>query len=169
MTRAASAILLSLWATVMVLVVLSRHGCNDNATPSNADSVIQRLTIENNILKEAVSRRDTILERSHDTVVYRIREVHETIRDYRLVHDTLLKLQICDSLVEDCETLAAECEENDSLHRAQEKDLKKIISKQDTIITVQATEIVSLKKKRNMWKAATAATAAALTAILIVR
>ena len=104
-------------------------------------------TTEIDSLKVETGKRDTVLMMYHDTVIYRTNQVKSTIVEYRIETDTILKLQLCDSLADQAEKLAVECRELDSLHIIQETDLKSIIGKQDTVI--QTLTVDNKKLRRN--------------------
>lgn len=138
-----------LCATIAFVAVFLDRGCGGREKFDVAtDSLLQEIKD----LKEKVAGRDTLLMESSDTVIYRVREVRSTIVDYRTETDTVLKLMKCDSLADRAEKLARDCERNDSLHWAQENDLKDIVAKQDTVISDQGSELKDERRRSRRWK-----------------
>jgi hypothetical protein len=165
-----SMIIGALLATLAVAVVYVWPREVDNSGDVHGiDSAYVALIEKNNKLMEQINHRDHQLTANHDTIIYRTKEVKNIIVEYRTIRDTVLKLQACDSLAVQCEALADKCRENDSLHFKQEYDLKKVIANKDTIISIQSSEIASLKKNKRRLTIGLAATTTALITSLIVR
>ena len=154
-------------ALVGAVVWLSlAKSCGNVSTHNNGhDSLLTEIRD----LKQSVSDRDTLIDRSHDTVMYRVKVVTETIREYRTLHDTIMRLMACDSIVKHCEILAVECVRNDSIHTVQTSELKQIVTKQDTVIQFQASDIEHLKRKNRVLKIGGGLIGSVLVAALIVK
>ena len=157
----------TLIAIVVIAVLLSHvKSCSNDSTQTNGyDSLLTEIRD----LKQSVSDRDTLIDRSHDTVMYRVKIVTETIREYRTLHDTILRLQACDSMAKECELLAIDCVKNDSIHTVQELELKNIVTKQDTVIELQGYDIDKLRQKNRLWKMGSGIVGAWLIGALILK
>lgn len=157
----------ALIAIVLVAVLLSHvKSCNnDSAKSDDYDSLLTEIRD----IKQSVSDRDTLIDRSHDTVMYRVKIVAETIREYRTLHDTILRLQACDSMAKECELLAIDCVKNDSIHTVQESELNSIVTKQDTIIELQGYNIDKLRQKNRLLKMGSGIVGAWLIGALILK
>lgn len=165
MSKTAKGIIVLLMAAIFMLIV--QRSC-DVPTPEPRDRT-EELMAEILDLKGKIGGRDSIIDRSHDTVVYRVGVVRETVREYWTVHDTIEKLRICDSLAIQAGKLADECERNDSLHLAQEGDMRLVIAKQDTVIEIQGVDIEQKKRALCRWKVGAAGLGAAVLALIITR
>lgn len=132
---------------VIVWLSLTKSCGNVNTQDNGYDSLMTEIRD----LKQSVSDRDTLLI-VRDSVVYHTERLRETLREYRLTHDTLTKLILCDSIVVACDSMAYQYNRQDSIHRVQEHELKKIVSKQDTVIQFQASNINDLKRKNRVLK-----------------
>ena len=91
-------------------------------------------------LRNAINNRDTFIVH-RDTVIRQTNRIKELTREYYTKIDTVLKLQICDTLAVACDSLADRYREQDSVFRAQIFDYKQLVSKQDSSIEL-------LKKQR---------------------
>jgi hypothetical protein len=91
-------------------------------------------------LRNAINNRDTFIVH-RDTVIRQTNRIKELTREYYTKIDTVLKLQICDTLAVACDSLANRYREQDSVFRAQIFDYKQLVSKQDSSIEL-------LKKQR---------------------
>ena len=91
-------------------------------------------------LRNAINNRDTLIVH-RDTVIKQTSRIKELTREYITHVDTVLKLQICDTLAVACDSLADRYREQDSVFRAQIFDYKQLVSKQDSSIDL-------LKKQR---------------------
>lgn len=84
-------------------------------------------------LRNAINNRDTLIVH-RDTVIRQTNRIKELTREYYTKIDTVLKLQICDTLAVACDSLADRYREQDSVFRAQIFDYKQLVSKQDSSI-----------------------------------
>ena len=91
-------------------------------------------------LRNAINNRDTLIVH-RDTVIRQTNRIKELTREYITHVDTVLKLQICDTLAVACDSLADRYREQDSVFRAQIFDYRQLVSKQDSSIEL-------LKKQR---------------------
>jgi hypothetical protein len=91
-------------------------------------------------LRNAINKRDTLIVH-RDTVIRQTSRIKELTREYYTKIDTVLKLQICDTLAVACDSLADRYREQDSVFRAQIFDYRQLVSKQDSSIEL-------LKKQR---------------------
>jgi hypothetical protein len=91
-------------------------------------------------LRNAINNRDTLIVH-RDTVIRQTSRIKELTREYYTKIDTVLKLQICDTLAVACDSLADRYREQDSVFRAQIFDYRHLVSKQDSSIEL-------LKKQR---------------------
>ena len=109
---------------VLVLAVIGLYfrSCGDVVPVGKVDTILQR-----------IEYRDTLLI-ERDTVVYRTREVKNLITEYRTETDTVVKLQICDSLAVKCDSLADQFNRQDSIYREQISDYRRVVGVQDSII-----------------------------------
>lgn len=87
-------------------------------------------------IRERIEHRDSFLI-ERDTVVYRVREVKNLITEYRTETDTVIKIQLCDSLAVKCDSLASQFSRQDSVYREQISDYKLLVSVQDSIIKLK--------------------------------
>jgi hypothetical protein len=84
-------------------------------------------------LRNAINNRDTLIVH-RDTVIRQTNRIKELTREYITHIDTVLKLQICDTLAVACDSLADRYRTQDSVFRAQIFDYRQLISKQDSSI-----------------------------------
>jgi hypothetical protein len=91
-------------------------------------------------LRDAINKRDTLIVH-RDTVIKQTSRIKELTREYYTKIDTVLKLQICDTLAVACDSLADRYRKQDSVFREQIFDYRQLVSKQDSSIQL-------LKKQR---------------------
>lgn len=87
-------------------------------------------------IREKIIQRDSLLI-SRDTVIYKVKEVKNLITEYRIETDTVLKIQICDSIVITCDSLASQFSRQDSLFREQIKDYSALVGLQDSMLKIK--------------------------------
>lgn len=110
---------------ILAIVGLYFRSCGDVAPVLVGDTI-----------RERIINRDTLLI-SRDTVIYRTKEVKNLITEYRIETDTVLKIQICDSMAVKCDSLADQFVRQDSIHREQIFDYKLLVSVQDSLLKVK--------------------------------
>lgn len=109
-----------------------------------------------------VSQRDSVINRSTDTVIHDTHTIDHYITNYLTQTDTVFKLRECDSLVVASQKLSKDCLRNDSLHRSQEADLKVTISYYKSSLDTakyqlksDSLQIAKLTKQKKAWRNAT--------------
>jgi hypothetical protein len=120
---------------LVVLCVWFIRSCEDNKRV-DLSGIEQRI----DSIKRAINSRDTLIIH-RDTVIKQTSRIKELTREYYTKIDTVLKLQICDTLAVACDSLADRYREQDSVFRAQIFDYTHLVSKQDSSIEL-------LKKQR---------------------
>lgn len=123
---------------ILAIVGLYFRGCGD-VTP----------VLVGDTIRERIINRDTLLI-SRDTVIYRTKEVKNLITEYRIETDTVLKIQICDSMAVKCDSLADQYKRQDSIFREQIVDYALLVSVQDTAIKSQESEIKKLRRRNRI-------------------
>lgn len=127
------------------LLLAYEKGCNSGEVVKSDEAWQHRI----DSIMNQINWRDTILI-SRDSVVYRTAVLRETLRDYRLIHDTLQKIILCDSIVIACDSLASQFNRQDSIYREQIHDYSTIVANQDSVIFDQSGQIKKLKLRNKI-------------------
>lgn len=99
--------------------------------------------------REVIVKYDTLILH-RDTVIQHVERLQSMIVKYQTITDTITKLQMCDTIVVKCDSLAEQYRQQDSVHREYVNDLQVIVSD-------KATENAKLQKKNRRKTAVIAA------------
>lgn len=99
--------------------------------------------------REVIVKYDTLILH-RDTVIQHTEKLQSMIVKYQTITDTITKLQLCDTIVVKCDSLAEQYRQQDSLHREYVEELG-LINAQNV------TELGKLKKKNRRKNAIIAA------------
>ena len=105
--------------------------------------------VETVVEREVIVKYDTLILH-RDTVIEHVERLQSMIVKYQTITDTVTKLQMCDTIVVKCDSLAEQYRQQDSLHREYVNDLQVIVSD-------KATENAKLQKKNRRKTAVIAA------------
>ena len=105
--------------------------------------------VETVVEREVIVKYDTLILH-RDTVIQHVERLQSMIVKYQTITDTVTKLQMCDTIVVKCDSLAEQYRQQDSLHREYVNDLQVIVSD-------KATENAKLQKKNRQKTAVIAA------------
>ena len=95
--------------------------------------------VETVVEREVIVKYDTLILH-RDTVIEHVERLQSMIVKYQTITDTVTKLQMCDTIVVKCDSLADQYRQQDSVHREYVNDLQVIVSD-------KATENAKLQKK----------------------
>lgn len=107
---------------ILSIVGLYFRGCGDVAPVLVGDTI-----------REQIVQRDSFLI-PFEVVKDRTHEVKTIIKEYYTETDTVLKIQICDSMAVKCDSLASQFNRQDSIFREQIVDYKLLVAVQDSMI-----------------------------------
>ena len=105
--------------------------------------------VETVVEREVIVKYDTLILH-RDTLIQHVERLQSMIVKYQTITDTITKLQMCDTIVVKCDSLAEQYRQQDSLHRDYVNDLQVIVSD-------KATENAKLQKKNRRKTAVIAA------------
>lgn len=105
--------------------------------------------VEVRVEREVIVKYDTLVLH-RDTVIEHVERLQSMIVKYETITDTVMKLQMCDTIVVKCDSLAEQYRQQDSLHREYVNDLQVIVSD-------KANENAKLQKKNRRKTAVIAA------------
>lgn len=105
--------------------------------------------VETVVEREVIVKYDTLILH-RDTVIEHVERLQSMIVKYQTITDTVTKLQMCDTIVVKCDSLAEQYRQQDSIHREYVNDLQVIVSD-------KATENAKLQKKNRRKNAVIAA------------
>lgn len=105
--------------------------------------------VEKVVEREVIVKYDTLILH-RDTVIEHVERLQSMIVKYKTITDTVTKLQMCDTIVVKCDSLADQYRQQDSLHREYVNELQVIVSD-------KATENAKLQKKNRRKTAVIAA------------
>lgn len=99
--------------------------------------------------REVIVKYDTLILH-RDTVIEHVERLQSMIVKYQTITDTITKLQMCDTIVVKCDSLAEQYRKQDSLHR-------EYVTELGLINAQNVTELGQLKKKNRRKNAVIAA------------
>ena len=99
--------------------------------------------------REVIVKYDTIILH-RDTVIEHVERLQSMIVKYQTIKDTVTKLQMCDTIVVKCDSLAEQYRQQDSLHR-------EYVTELGLINAQNVTELGQLQKKNRRKNAVIAA------------
>lgn len=89
--------------------------------------------------REVIVKYDTLILH-RDTVIEHVERLQSMIVKYQTITDTITKLQMCDTIVVKCDSLAEQYRQQDSLHR-------EYVTELGLINAQNVTELGQIKKK----------------------
>lgn len=99
--------------------------------------------------REVIVKYDTLILH-RDTVIEHVERLQSMIVKYQTITDTVTKLQMCDTIVVKCDSLAEQYRQQDSIHR-------EYVTELGLINAQNVTELGQLKKKNRRKNAVIAA------------
>lgn len=99
--------------------------------------------------REVIVKYDTVILH-RDTVIEHVERLQSMIVKYETITDTITKLQMCDTIIVKCDSLAEQYRQQDSLHR-------EYVTELGLINAQNVTELGQLKKKNRRKNAVIAA------------
>ena len=111
--------------------------------------------VETVVEREVIVKYDTLILH-RDTVIEHVERLQSMIVKYQTITDTVTKLQMCDTIVVKCDSLAEQYRQQDSLHREYVTELG--------LINAQNVAELGQVQKKNRRKTAVIATLSGIIA-----
>lgn len=115
--------------------------------------------VEVRVERDVIVKYDTLILH-RDTVIEHVERLQSMIVKYQTITDTVTKLQMCDTIVVKCDSLAEQYRQQDSIHR-------EYVTELGLINAQNVTELGQLKKKNRRKNAIIAAFSGIITGFLV--
>lgn len=157
------------WLVALVLFgLLLWRTCSPAPEPvldSRIDTLIEQVAELKDSLQASKNNADTAFV----SVIDRTHTLKQLTVEYRTQTDTILKLQACDQLVVQVDSLVEEVAQADSARLKERALADSVIAKQDTVIGLQSEKIDQQSRLLRRWKIGAGTLGAAVVVLLLTR